>query len=345
LATKKTIGKKGKPVKDIRSQLSGYSISEILECFDNNYGNFLKYVRDLSDYPISNVGTLIEKAKRYSKYEQYFSAGISNMESGFSVPITEIPNGLLKLCRTYQFKLTKSLYDCYVEDPDFFTVAFKEDFTSLSPKDILDLLTTGASRNWRGDWQPTYFHKLHNDHNYNVKSLLIYFDNLYTYEALDDVWSIAREFIDYVNMMSKISPKYDKYPKNFLTSHKIATRNYNRLKEKFAEEDFKKCIDTSLEYTYGGFKVIYPKSTQDIKDEAVQQNHCVASYIQSVIDGKCHILFMRKSNEIDKSLITMEVREHRVVQARGKFNRDPTREEQDIIDKYNNKIERMDIAC
>ncbi|WP_262743874.1 PcfJ domain-containing protein, partial [Clostridioides difficile] len=36
--------------------------------------------------------------------------------------------------------------------------------------------------------------------------------------------------------------------------------------------------------------------------------NCVSSYIQNVIDGKCHILFMRKKDNLSKSLVTIEVK-------------------------------------
>ena len=73
----------------------------------------------------------------------------------------------------------------------------------------------------------------------------------------------------------------------------------------------------------------------------MQQNHCVASYIQNVIDGKTHILFLREKDNIEKSLITLEVKNYRVVQARGKFNRDATSEEQFIINMYNKKLNKI----
>ena len=78
-----------------------------------------------------------------------------------------------------------------------------------------------------------------------------------------------------------------------LTTHTITCRNYNRLKEQFDEEEFQSRINNNMEKTFGDYCFIYPKTTQEIKDETVQQNNCVASYIQSVIKGNCHILFLR----------------------------------------------------
>ena len=64
----------------------------------------------------------------------------------------------------------------------------------------------------------------------------------------------------------------------------------------------------------------------------------MASYISSVIEGKCHILFMRKKDSLDNSLVTIEVKDNKIVQAKGRFNRDVTSEEQEVIDKWNEKF-------
>lgn len=85
-----------------------------------------------------------------------------------------------------------------------------------------------------------------------------------------------------------------------------------------------------------------------IKDEAVQQNNCVASYIDKVLDGKCHILFLRKKDSLDKSLVTIEVNAYTntIVQAKGKFNRDTTEEENKVIEAWNKKYsKRKDVAA
>lgn len=186
----------------------------------------------------------------------------------------------------------------------------------------------------------SYYNILIDEYNYNPKSLLLYIDSLVTYEAFDDVGDLIRELDDYVRMMSRISNKFDKYPRNFLTTHQIACRNYNRLKEQFKENEFKNRIDKRYECSFGKYTFIYPNSTQDIKDEAVKQNNCVASYIKKVIDGQCHILFLRKKGFENDSLVTIEVDpiKNIIVQAKGKFNRDVTEEENKAIEAWNKKF-------
>lgn len=160
---------------------------------------------------------------------------------------------------------------------------------------------------------------------------------------------LIRELVDYARMMSVISNKFDKYPRNFLTTHQIACRNYNRLKHEYSEDLFKRRICRDYEYTFGKYKFIYPNCTQDIKDEAVQQNNCVASYIDKVIDGGCHILFLRRKGFENESLVTIEVDpvQNKIVQAKGKFNRDVTEEENKAIEAWNKKFsnKREEIAA
>lgn len=188
----------------------------------------------------------------------------------------------------------------------------------------------------------SFFNKLVNEFGYNAKDLWLYLDRIKTFEAVEDMGFLIRELYDYADMMNQLSPKYDKYPRHFLTTHIIACRNYNRMKKEFSEELFKKRINKQYECSFGDYIFIYPDSTQDIKDEAASQNNCVASYIDKVIDGKCHILFLRKKNKPDESLVTIEVRNNHIVQARRRFNDDVTAEDQKAIDAFNKKFENRE---
>lgn len=221
------------------------------------------------------------------------------------------------------------------------------DYLSLDPNDIYIVWNTET---WdRVDGVCIYysfFNKLVNEYGYNAKDLWLYLDRIKTFEAVEDMGFLIRELYDYADMMSQLSTKYDKYPRHFLTTHKIACRNYNRMKKEFSEELFKKRINKQHECSFGDYIFIYPDSTQDIKDEATMQNNCVASYIDKVIDGKCHILFLRKKNKPDESLVTIEVRNNHIIQARRRFNDDVTAEDQKAIDAFNKKFEnRKDKAA
>ncbi|MBO5828747.1 MAG: PcfJ domain-containing protein [Paludibacteraceae bacterium] len=339
-ATKKSIGKSGKYVKGLNSQLRDLSIDQLCEyCVDKQYGKFLKYVQR-REGNIYNIGTILNRVPYYSKYEQIYSAGIEDIvdTSNFSYTINDIPKALIRLCREHEIKLSNNFLTWYKENPDAHLLGYNLKYISLTDNDLYRIFTTYISRRKPETYcyeYMSYFNILLKEYGYTAKGLLNYLDYCKTFEAIDDINFLMKEIYDYASMMKKISPKFDKYPRHFLTTHKIACRNYNRLKEQFIEEDFRKRIDIEMEKTFGEYCFIYPKSTQDIKDEAVSQNNCVASYIKRVIDGQCHIMFLRKKECPEKSLVTIEVRNGKIVQALQKFNNPLTTEQQEVVDKWN----------
>lgn len=344
-ATKKAIGIKGKPVKDLRSQLRGISMSQIIEnCEDEKYAKFLSFVmrsESIQHYEIWNVGTVLDRIPSYSRFEQLFSAGIDDIiesknKRAFKYSINDIPKSLLKLCREHSIKLTNDIVRFYKENPNAYCIAYKLDYISLDYYDIYKIWKT--SENIYDANAKSYFNILVNEYGYNAKDLWLYIDRIKTFEAIEDMAFLIRELCDYADMMRQLSNKYDKYPRHFLTTHKIACRNYNRMKKEFSEELFRKRMKKEYECSFGEYVFIYPKSTQEIKDEAVSQNNCVASYIDKVIEGKCHILFLRKKNSPKESLVTIEVRNDQIVQAKRRFNDDVTEEQKEVIDKFNKKF-------
>lgn len=351
-ATKTAIGKKGKPVSNLCSQLSGLTINELCDyCVDKQYGKFLRFVkRNGAEYgrEITNIGTILARVPRFSKFEQIFSAGIEDIVEGrFSYGINDIPKGLIKLCKTHNIKLSDKFLELYKSKPDEYLLAYNLDYISLNDNDIFKILTYETS-DWNGHrWVGTsVFRKLIDEYGYTAKALMKYCDYCKTFEAIEGMDYFIRELKDYAVMMAQISPKFDKYPRHFLTTHKIASRNYNRLKETFEEDKFKQRINLDMERTFGDYRFIYPKSTQEIKDESVQMNNCVSSYIKRVIEGSCDILFLRYKDYPDESLVTIEVRENKIVQALQKYNNPLNKEQQEIVNKWNkwwsNKINNKD---
>lgn len=340
-ATKTCIGKKGKPVNNLCNQLRGLTIDELCDsCIDKQYGKFLRFVkRNGAEYgcSISNIGTILDRVPSFSSFEQIFSAGIEDIvDSSFSYGINDIPKSLIKVCRTHNIKLSNQFLKFYKENPDAYFLAYNLEYISLDDNDIYKILNARNSK-WNGWTYIEYsrFANLISEYGYTAKSLMLYIDHLKTFEAIDSVDWLLRELEDYADMMKKISPKFDKYPRHFLTTHKIASRNYNRLKHQFDEEKFKSRINLDMEHTFGEYRFIYPKCIQEIKDESVQMSNCVSSYVQKVIDGHCDILFLRYKDSPDKSLVTIEVRNNKIVQALQKYNHPLTKEQQEIVDKWN----------
>ena len=375
LSNGETIGKNNRIVKSLNTQLRGYTIQNMInDITDENYRSFMSFVNkevngctNRNSYyyndivnKITNVGSFLARVNNYSRYEQYFACGLRNVDLDtksshrIRCSMSEIPKGLIKICQKYNIRLNSDTLRAYNKLPNLYPVLLDMEFNTITQNNIENLLNIwGEYFNKReNDWyygsKVLYIKYLVENYNYNIKSLLTYLDNLMTYEAIENFTDLCNEFYDYVKMASRISNKYEKYPRYFLSTHKITCRNYNRLKEVFEEENFAKHIDRELEYKIGEYKFIYPSVTQDIKDEAVQQGNCVASYIKKVMNGECHIMFLRKQNknkpkeeQYNESLVTLEIRDYKVVQARGKFNRLVYNNEQELINQFNTYLTKL----
>lgn len=348
------IGKNGKPCKYLNSQLKGYSVDEIANSFeDKNFGKFISHVAQKcsrNGQGIQNIGTVFQRMDEYKREEQIYSAGLTLAgtfgKDYFKGTINEIPKGLVKILREIRESVNNVNIGEYKAHPDAFNYAFNHEFISLSKRDAYRFLMYICS-DWDGNKHCyTYgnkFFDICNKYGYTPKSLLNYIDYLVTYEALapDYPSKILREIDDNCNMLSQMSDKYDRYPRHFLTSHQITSRTYQRWKQEFNEELFAKRVNTKMEVTIGDYKFIYPKTTKDIKDEAVQQSNCVASYIDKVIGGSCDIILMRKKNDVENSLVTVEVRNGKVAQARQRFNESVNESEQKALDKYDEFLSKL----
>ncbi|MGL6174873.1 MAG: PcfJ domain-containing protein [Cellulosilyticaceae bacterium] len=337
------IGKKGKPVSGLTGQLKGYSINEVIDSFeDEKYRKFLYHIHNITnkyDYYggltyYSNVGTFLNHVRRYLNLEQFFACGFTNIDlKSRRLKMSDVPKALIKTCRLKDIRLTEPLLSVFNTNPNMWNLLLNADFEMFNVANLMH----------EGYRSLGNFTSLINEYKYNPKALATYIDNIRRFEGENSDGNAIQLLHDYARQMSVISPKYEKYPRYLATTHNIASRNYARLKKEFNEELFKRRVDKTLEFTHKDWIILYPSETQEIKDEAVQQNNCVASYIDNVIEGQCHILFLRKKDSKSTSVVTLELRGNKIVQAKGRFNRDVNQEERLVIDKYeehlNNKKE------
>ena len=376
LSTGKTYGKTGKEVKSITSQLRGYNVVDLIENFeDKNYSRFLSFLNakvvnkikcrsywDTNSVgtKISNIGTFLSRINDYRFFEQYFTAGISDIDVDFPLKISELPKGFLKHVRTWKKKVTLENVKRYESFSNEYGEIdrIKDEFEMLTPNMLERMYTpntylaynenTGLrdklvhQEGWQENKTKKMFDSLLNTYHYNKMSLLHYIDNIMYYEGVEPFTNILSELVDYNRMQSEMSMyKYEKYPKNFLTTHTITCRNYNRLTKEFPVEDFNERIDKDYEFKTKDFIFMYPNSPQEIKDEAVMQNNCVASYIEKVLKGECHIMFLRSKDAPDKSLVTLEIRHFEVVQSKAAFNKDPLPECMEAIKLFNKHLAKV----
>ena len=372
LATKESIGKRGKPVKNICSQLRGYDIIEVINSFeDKNYKEFLSfiekqvnrsknYMNRAYNYRVMhvyNVGSFLNKIKEYSLFEQYFSAGIYNLDYSLEYNIKEIPKGLLNILKENKdMKVTNILIKSYKANPNLFNNIYKlmnnisinKDymFTVLKILHMLDNSTeTKDLKNTEKEfYKCKAMHRLYDvdnfielviNHKYDIITLIKYIDQLLVFEGLSPINS-TRFLKDYLVMQSKMTNTYNKYPKNLLTVHHITVKNFNKFKEEYDESQFRNAYKnmTEKEFEYNNFIIKMPNNVQEIRNEGINLNHCVYSYVNRILEGRCHIMFLRLKNSPEDSLVTLEIIDNKVVQAKGNYNRSVTEKEKEVIKRY-----------
>lgn len=154
----------------------------------------------------------------------------------------------------------------------------------------------------------------------------------------------ALEYYDYIQMCKKL--KYnlkDKkilYPKNIMEEHDKVLRIYDEVKNEIFNKAINDRYKEIIKNKYKNKKfVIFPvEEVNQLIDESSQQNNCVKTYAERIADGKCDIYFMRLINDTNKSLVTVEVRENKIVQKRTKNNNSTTEEQNKFLDMWERKI-------
>jgi hypothetical protein len=147
---------------------------------------------------------------------------------------------------------------------------------------------------------------------------------------------------DYIRMCRdmEIEPR-EKFPKSLKKLHDIAQMNYRVKTDVKKNEDIKTVIETTeyrgLEYKKKPYAIVAPMDANEIIKEGSSLSHCVASYVNDVISGKCKILFLRSSEDVGKPLVTIEVRDNNIRQVRGAYNRHAFADELDFVRDWADK--------
>lgn len=141
-------------------------------------------------------------------------------------------------------------------------------------------------------------------------------------------------------------------PKDLHTAHaRTSELMQHKKNKKFNTKIKKRC--TALGDVYAlerdGYVIRMAASADELVYEGKIQNICVGSYGERYADGKCTILFLRKSDTADVPFVTIEVREHpdgvEDIQIRGKRNCAPdddtmkwwNRYKKDVLSKLGGK--------
>lgn len=122
--------------------------------------------------------------------------------------------------------------------------------------------------------------------------------------------------------------------------HDELEKQYKIKKDALLNEDIKKRFEDLKvnEYKNNQYIIIPAATIESLIDESNQQNNCVRTYAEKYANKTCDIYFMRYLNNPKKSLVTIEVRNNKIVQSRIKNNQTPTKAQTNFLNKWETNI-------
>ena len=89
-----------------------------------------------------------------------------------------------------------------------------------------------------------------------------------------------------------------------------------------------------MDKTINGYAFHVPRKVAELIYEGKKLHHCVSSYTDKHFKGDTLIVFVRLSNQPKKPLYTLEVRQGKIAQFRGKYNQNVPAEVWDIANEW-----------
>lgn len=164
--------------------------------------------------------------------------------------------------------------------------------------------------------------KFHDNPLYTFDKLISYIGRCDMYQAIYpyDCVTILR---DYLNMCISMDTLPDVNSNSLKREHDIAARNFNLIVDKIIEDNFiQKAKGLKIyEYENKKYKILVPKTPQELINEGKNNRNCVGSYVKSFSEGNSKIFFIRDKKHIDSSYVTLEMRGSCITQAYLSANR------------------------
>lgn len=144
------------------------------------------------------------------------------------------------------------------------------------------------------------------------------------YKGMQDLVSEYRDYLDMCRKMGyDMKNSFVLFPKDLQKSHDKTAHRYKQRKDALVKRDFiaiYQQLSGQLDFEKDGMKIVYPATPDDVVKEGHALHHCVGNYTERVAEKECIILFLRKCSEEAKPFYTVEVKNQKAVQVRGKGN-------------------------
>lgn len=165
----------------------------------------------------------------------------------------------------------------------------------------------------------------------------------------------AKDWLEYIRWCKEMKYDLDNMfiymPTNFKKVHDRTAQEYQaykdeqiRKRKKEMERLIKKVLaelsnQSTMMMKAKGLMIVIPKSGDEIKKEGQTLHHCVGSYVERVARGETMILFIRKEGKPDEPYFTLEYKNGKVVQCRGKNNCGMSKNVQAFVKAFEAKMQ------
>lgn len=147
------------------------------------------------------------------------------------------------------------------------------------------------------------------------------------YYSTNGIFDKINKYFEYCDFLG-VKPTKDDFYRSYIN----VCRTYKMRKMEVDDNTLKKHYEKylMLNFENENFKVVIPKTTKDFENEANAQHNCVYSiYFPYVLKGNTNVVFIRRKDDINNSLITCEVdNDGDIIQYLKKYNSNELTEEE-----------------
>ncbi len=177
--------------------------------------------------------------------------------------------------------------------------------------------------------------------------------------------NMAKDWIEYLEWCEQLKYDTDKMfiymPNNFRKVHNRTAKDYQALRDKIAaaekrrQEKLIQKKQLQIKQLVGdifkqnekadafsikgsGLVIVVPKGSADIRNEGTILHHCVGTYIDKVARGETSIFFIRREEEPGTPYYTLEWKNNKIEQCRGRHNCAMTKEVEAFTKVFEKKM-------
>lgn len=142
--------------------------------------------------------------------------------------------------------------------------------------------------------------------------------------------SSASNYIDYIGFCNNLGIPLTsaiKYPNDLRKAHdELQDKIKTKVSKTETQKIQKQVIEKLCKYRYASeeFIITPANSVEDLINESKELSHCVRTYVNRYANGDTSIFLIRKRDDVMIPFYTLELKNKKVHQVRGKHNCDPT---------------------